>query len=137
MAEEISPLEDHGWWMERLRKDAKSKLEERIMTEQPTALRLADALEGHAKQAWTREEAAAELRRLHHENERLHQINQSHEMKLSVRGYEIQIADLKAVNAELLEALKQALEECIWPSERLSDVCDKARAAIAKAEGQQ
>jgi hypothetical protein len=71
MAEEISPLEDHGWWMERLRKDAKSKLEERIMTEQPTALRLADALEGHAKQAWTREEAAAELRRLHHENERL------------------------------------------------------------------
>jgi hypothetical protein len=71
MTEEISPLEDHGWWMERLRKDAKSKLEERIMTEQPTALRLADALEGHAKQAWTREEAAAELRRLHHENERL------------------------------------------------------------------
>ena len=24
MAEEISPLEDHGWWMERLRKDAKA-----------------------------------------------------------------------------------------------------------------
>ena len=41
------------------------------MTDQPEALRLADALEGHAKQAWTREEAAAELRRLHHENERL------------------------------------------------------------------
>lgn len=24
MAEEISPLEDCGWWMERLRKDAKA-----------------------------------------------------------------------------------------------------------------
>jgi len=24
MAEEISPLENHGWWMERLRKDAKA-----------------------------------------------------------------------------------------------------------------
>jgi hypothetical protein len=56
-------------------------------------------------------EAAAELRRLHGENERLHQINQSHEMKLSVRGYEIQIADLKAVNQELLEALKYHQEQ--------------------------
>ena len=37
------------------------------MNEQPEALRLADALEGHAKQAWTREEAAAELRRLYAE----------------------------------------------------------------------
>jgi hypothetical protein len=104
------------------------------MPDKPEALRLAEwldsAYEGEAQ------DAAAELRRLVAENERLHQINQSHEMKLSVRGYEIQIADLKAVNAELLEALKQALEECIWPSERLSDVCDKARAAIAKAEGE-
>jgi hypothetical protein len=30
--------------------------------------------------------------------------------------------------------LKQALEECIWPNERLSDVYDKARKAIKKAE---
>jgi hypothetical protein len=50
-------------------------------------------------------EAAAELRRLH------------------------------VLNGELLEALKQAFEECIWPNERLSDVHDKARAAIARAEG--
>ena len=45
------------------------------MKEQPEALRLADALEGRATRAWTREEVAAKLRRLH------------------------------AVNAELLEAL--------------------------------
>jgi hypothetical protein len=41
---------------------------------------------------------------------------------------------LHPLNRELLEALKQALEECIWPNERLSDVYDKARAAIARAE---
>lgn len=37
------------------------------------ALRLADGLEGNAKTAWTREEAAAELRRLHAENTTLQQ----------------------------------------------------------------
>ena len=47
------------------------------MADQPEALRLADALEGRAERAWTRVEAAAELRRLH------------------------------ALNAELLEALKR------------------------------
>jgi hypothetical protein len=47
------------------------------------------------------------------------------------------LKELETVNAELLEALKQALEECIWPNERLSDVHEKARAAIAKAEGEQ
>jgi hypothetical protein len=106
-------------------------------------------------------EAAAELRRLHAENERLHQINQSHEMKLSVRGYETQIDDLRlahaelhALSGELLEALKQAAEYlhdksgCSWLRSdfqngcRCSEDCSsiavwkKARAAIAKAEGQ-
>ncbi len=38
MAEEISPLENASWWKERLRKDAKSKLEERIMTDRSAAL---------------------------------------------------------------------------------------------------
>ena len=70
------------------------------MTDQPEALRLANEL-GWVPDALA-DEAAAELRRLHHENERLHQINESHEMN------EIQIADLKAVNQELLEALKHA-----------------------------
>lgn len=46
----------------------------------------------------------------------------------------VEVDTLKAVNQELLEALKQALEECIWPNERLSDVHAKARDAIAKAE---
>jgi hypothetical protein len=43
-------------------------------------------------------------------------------------------AQLIASAPYLLEALKQALEECIWPNERLSDVYDKARKAIKKAE---
>jgi hypothetical protein len=53
---------------------------------------------------------ASELRRLVAENERLHQINQSHEMKLSVRGYEIQIADLKAANVKLAGAIDMIRE---------------------------
>ena len=71
--------------------------------DKPKALRLANELGGVSDAL--ADEAAAELRRLVAENERLHQINQSHEMKLSVRGYEIQIADLKAVNQELLDAM--------------------------------
>ena len=59
------------------------------------ALRLADELDD-VHTTHVARNAAAELRRLHAENERLHQINQSHEMKLSVRGYEIQIAGLEA-----------------------------------------
>ena len=43
--------------------------------------------------------------RLKAENERLFQINRSHEMKLSVRGYEMQIDSLKADNERLREAL--------------------------------
>jgi hypothetical protein len=102
------------------------------MTES-TALRLADQLIAYLG-GNTAAQAAAELRRLHAENERLHQINQSHEMKLSVRGYEIQIEDLRlahaelhALNGELLEALKYHQEQT-RPIER-------TRAAIAKAEG--
>lgn len=114
------------------------------------ALRLADELQAISKNPWAKPwerflEAAAELRRLHAENERLHQINWSHEVKLSVRGYEIQIEDLRAVNAELLEALKLALyahgvvllsdpPQEAW---KVYGVEQKARAAIAKAEGGQ
>jgi hypothetical protein len=88
-------------------------------------------------------EAASELRRLQAENERLHQINQSHEMKLSVRGYEIQIKDLKAVNAELLDALKDMHGGWQYIRETHGDLYrvgwdraqKKAEAAIAKEEG--
>jgi hypothetical protein len=130
--------------------------------DKPKALRLANELGGVSDAL--ADEAAAELRRLHHENERLHQINQSHEMKLSVRGYEIQIEDLRLAhaelrerNAELLEALKFALEngcQTVYANEDDEiggkGCCDelsyhphspdcwtiKARAAIAKAEEQ-
>ena len=91
------------------------------MNEQPEALQLAEYHEHLADIPPKAAEdgfilrTARELRRLHAENERLHQINQSHEMKLSVRGYEIQIEDLRLAhaelrerNAELLEALKRA-----------------------------
>jgi hypothetical protein len=53
-----------------------------------------------------------------------------------ILGAAAELRCLHAVNQELLKALKQALEECIWPNERLSDVYAKARAAIAKAETQ-
>jgi hypothetical protein len=72
---------------------------------QPKALFLADVIKADPASKTHHDEAAAELRRLHAENERLHQINQSHEMKLSVRGYEIQIADLKAANFKLAGAI--------------------------------
>ena len=70
-------------------------------TDEPFAVGIAKLLEREGRTI-----AAAELRRIHAENERLHQINQSHEMKLSVRGYEIQIADLEAQRDALLEALR-------------------------------
>lgn len=41
------------------------------MSEKATALRLADCLEGNATTPWTREEAAAELRRLHTQRDEL------------------------------------------------------------------
>jgi hypothetical protein len=69
-------------------------------TDEPFAVGIAKLLEREGRTI-----AAAELRRLVAENERLHQINHAHEMKLSVRGYEIQIADLKAANLKLAGAI--------------------------------
>jgi hypothetical protein len=107
------------------------------MTEKSEALRLANELGGVSDQL--ADEAAAELRRLHHENERLHQINQSHEMKLSVRGYEIQIEDLRLAHAELRERnaeLLEALKAQLLGADAMGWNTDIARAAIAKAEGE-
>jgi hypothetical protein len=100
------------------------------MATQPEALRLADILQHRLPSIECLERAAAELRRLHEENEHLHQINQSHEMKLSVRGYEIRIADLEEVNTELLGVLKILLPG----AEAMGWDTDKARAAVTKAE---
>jgi hypothetical protein len=87
-----------------------------------------------------REETAAELRRLVAENERLHQINQSHEMKLSVRGYEIQIEDLRLAHAELRKRNAELLEAMIsftnsaYIKKQHPKRYAAAMAAIAKAE---
>jgi hypothetical protein len=103
--------------------------------DKPEALRLADWCEAHSSGVYRPSaEAAAELRRLVAENARLHQINQSHEMKLSVRGYEIQIADLKTVNQELLEAMKDLTTAQDLNAYGMA--LHNARAAIAKAEGE-
>ena len=103
-------------------------------TDEPFAVGIAKLLEREGRTI-----AAAELRRLVAENERLHQINQSHEMKLSVRGYEIQIEDLRLAhaelrerNAELLEALKNYVDGCSLGV----NAAEVARAAIAKVEAQ-
>lgn len=78
--------------------------------------------------------AAAELRRLHAENERLHQINRSHEMKLSVRGYEIQIADLEAQRDALLEVLKYLDKEFRQHGRQHWPEAVRVRAAIKAVE---
>jgi hypothetical protein len=78
------------------------------VSEQPDALRLADELEVFAAHGGGAMDrrAAAELRRLH------------------------------AVNAELLEALRTALDAS-WNGPMPDYARDQARAAIAKAEGVQ
>jgi len=65
MAEEISPLENHGWWMEQLRKDAKAN--------RPEALQLAALWEkqSHGYALTPEAKTAAELRRLHAVNAEL------------------------------------------------------------------
>ncbi len=44
-------------------------------------------------------------------------------------------ARLIAAAPELLDALQQALEEAIFPSKQISNVYERAQAAIAKATG--
>ncbi len=77
-----------------------------MRSKQPETLRLADILQHRLPSIECLERAAAELRRLH------------------------------AVNQELLEALRAMLE--VWEEDPAYGAthADKARAAIAKAEGQ-
>ena len=114
------------------------------MSDQPEALRLADSTHLAYRVGWQRE-AASCLRRQHAEIEQLRRINQAHEMKLSVRGYEIQIADL-STEIEALKADRNALLEVLQDLMEIRDQCfipnhgnwweNKARAAIAKATGE-
>ena len=102
------------------------------MSTQPEALRLADEFDNgewiaHTNQ-W-REEAAAKLRRLHAEVEELRGA-------LDEAMWHVKYKELKAVNEELLGALKAMLTN--WEEDPAygSDAADKARAAIAKAGGE-
>jgi hypothetical protein len=122
------------------------------MTEKSEALRLADRLEANFIRTQTELDTAAELLRLHDENETLRQ--QRDEIfgalvqisLLTHLGGEVAeygdvveaVRRLHAVNAELLEALKRIDEMCAAPP-NFSDATmqEIARAAIAKAEGGQ
>jgi hypothetical protein len=87
--------------------------------QQPEALRLAAALDelfGYRSINTDIGKVATELRRLHAMNVQLSWVNQCHEMRLSVRGYEIQIDSLETVNKESLKALesdRQLLQQAL------------------------
>jgi hypothetical protein len=89
------------------------------MADQPTALRLADRLQCNVSRGihW---DAASELRRLH-------DIEKAYESACGIFDeQDKKLAELEAINAELLEALKYHQEQT-RPIER-------TRAAIAKSE---
>jgi len=90
------------------------------MTEQPTALRLADELDHPGYGYEPKTEAAAELRRLHELNEGLRDQNTELDEKL---------AELERINAQLLEAL-ETFERSGYSPVRLT------REAIAAAKGE-
>jgi hypothetical protein len=95
------------------------------MTEQPEALRLAQILTGpDGLASWHREDAAAELRRLHMENE---------DLKNACKIYKDALKEEKALNAQLLEAL-----EFIPASGSMLGAQAEAKriAAIAAAKGE-
>lgn len=125
------------------------------MTQQPEALRLADDLDAEFVQGHisnhTGRKAAAELRRLHEENEHLKLVKFSFEMKLATRGYELQIDDLKyrittlkARITTLEAALTQAVEalgfaynacESDWvQDEKIWPAITAAKQALGKAD---
>ena len=103
---------------------------------QPEALRLADELE-----MWTRgEPAAAELRRLHQFAE--DQIGRATAaeaaLQMTKATHALKIAAVEAQRDAMLEALKEivaAADGKGW--EQIDPSFKKARAAIAKAEGEE
>jgi DNA-binding transcriptional MerR regulator len=97
------------------------------MSKRPEALRLADALT--EKEYPPRRAAAEELRRLHELNEGLREQNTELDAKL---------AELERVNAQLLEALEDLLQEHSDHFCGAVEWCPvvKARAAIKAAKGE-
>jgi hypothetical protein len=126
MAEEISPLEDHGWWMERLRKDAKANRPEALL--QRLERLGQDGVGNYGMPICA--EAAAELRRLVAENELL--ASALGKLRSMFRDGRMELLRQRdqatAQRDELLEALKYHQEQT-RPIER-------TRAAITKAEEQ-
>ena len=126
------------------------------MTTQTEALRLADALSATIKQVdaeddvihvarWFVEDAAAELRRLAAENEALQNTKHYEAPRGFVLNPDYLVPELRAQRSALLEALKLALSshgvmlmsdppQDAWKVNRVEE---RARAAIAKAEGGQ
>ncbi len=95
------------------------------MTEQTEAQRLADALDTFSN-PWDKQ-AAAELRRLEAELER----------KLEgIMFFWKKCDDLRAVNAQLLEALKYVLEDDGLLPRATAETRAVVRAAIVKATGE-
>lgn len=100
------------------------------MTAQPEALRLADELDGIVEDGADPDliyEAAAELRRLHAENERIRSALNGWIRENSPGGW---IDDLRTQRDALLEALTNALPQLVGPRR------EEARAAIKAAEGE-
>lgn len=83
------------------------------MKKEPEALRLADLIDTDLKNSAHHDEAAAELRRLHSLNQEL-------------------LAALKVTALAIHEYRTQGAPHAYW-----DDVQEQARAAIAKAEGEQ
>ena len=118
-------------------------VEMEMTDKQPTALRLADALEQMPGYDWDKSycEAVTELRRLHAENEALKRVIENCKVvsDATAEGWrhdQAKFDTTAALNAELLEALKK-LEYSSdgyikWYPEEA-----EVNAAIAKAEGKQ
>ena len=115
------------------------------MTTQPEALRLAEILEGGSRQF--NAEAAAELRRLHqHEVALSEWLDKTSWLQETARPGELGMHRADAMRARMLKAEAQrgallyALKGVLaWGTDEnwktANAWCEKARAAIAKAEG--
>jgi len=98
------------------------------MTEQPEALRLAESLE-ITNGLLAKKEAAAELRRLHAEVDRL-----SYRLAYPDNFVSPEVEELRAINAQLLEALEFVMSAT---GEQLSTAFENAQDAIIRARGQE
>jgi hypothetical protein len=97
------------------------------MNKEPEALRLAAHAEANSNFG-DMKSIAAELRRLH----------EAHEWQYTMAGQRLRrIEKLKALNQELLAALNEVYTTCDWYCDDGQEAMIKARAAIAKAEGEQ